>query len=672
MTRIRTDLPHRTETRDVWIPTRDGTRLSARIWLPVDAASHPVPAVLEYIPYRKGDGTIARDARMHPYVAGYGYATIRVDARGSGESEGVLRDEYLPQELDDGCDVIAWLADQPWCTGAVGMIGKSWGGFNGLQIAALRPPALRGVITVCSTDDRYADDVHYRGGAVLASKMLAWASTMFAANATPPDPLVVGDAWRDMWRERLEENIPFLETWMAHQRRDEYWKHGSVCEDPAAITCPVYAVGGWADGYSNAVLRILERLEAPTRGLIGPWGHQYPESGVPGPAIGFLQETVRWWDNCLKGIDDGMLREPALRVWMQEPVAPDEVHVERPGTWVTSDSWPDPEVDHHRFWLTPHGLRDQPDASGHSVTVRDTMVVGTEGGDWCPAGSASDLPLDQRAEDGRSVCFDTAPLPDDLHLLGSPTVTVRLQSDQPEGRLAVRLCDVAPDGTSLLVTRGILSLSHRDDHESPSAMPTDRVVTITMDLDAIAQRVPAGHRLRVAISTTYWPWVWPPAVEPTLQLDLTPETVLELPVHPDPTGKAHQPFGRPEVAPPVDVLLRRPGTNERVVRRDVTTGRVEVVRTTHDDKHLPDLGLDKGRHRVETCSMVEGDPLSCWVSSESTQWLRRGEWRVRVETSSTMAADATHFRGTNTLRAYEGEVCVFTSSRPFEVPRDHC
>jgi uncharacterized protein len=320
----------------VLIPTRDGTRLSARIWLPEGAgADNRVPALLEYLPYRKGDWTAVRDAQRHPWYAARGYASVRVDLRGSGDSEGVLLDEYTPTELADGVDVIAWLAAQPWCTGRVGMFGISWGGFNSLQVAALRPPALKAIVTVCSTDDRYADDVHYFGGAVLGIDMLGWSATMLAATALPPDPARVA-SWRELWDQRLAALVPFVDTWLAHQRRDGYWRHGSVCEDYAAIDVPVLAVGGWADAYRNTVLRLLAHLSCPVKGIIGPWAHMYPDiDRPPGPRIGFLPETLRWWDRWLRDVPNGAESEPALRAWMQDSVPPATAYPERPGRWVT-------------------------------------------------------------------------------------------------------------------------------------------------------------------------------------------------------------------------------------------------------------------------------------------------------------------------------------------------
>ena len=257
---------------------------------------------------------------MH-YFAGCGYAGVRVDIRGSGESDGVLPDEYTPQEQADCLEVIAWLAAQPWCTGAVGMMGYSWSGFNSLQVAALRPPALKAIVSGYASDDRYADDVHYRGGLVEPMEMVHWSTCMHGWQARPPDPEIVGDRWRELWLERLEQP-PWIEHWLAHQRRDAYWQQGSVRDDYARIRCPVLCVAGWTDGYSDAALRLMEGLDVPRRALIGPWGHNDPVHGVPGPAVGILDELVRWWDRWLKGIDSGIDDDPMVVAYVQDPVQP--------------------------------------------------------------------------------------------------------------------------------------------------------------------------------------------------------------------------------------------------------------------------------------------------------------------------------------------------------------
>ena len=257
--RIRTDFPFEVEVRDnVEIPLADGTILRACLWLPVTASQEPVPAILEYVPYRKGDSYAGDDAVRYPWFAGHGYACVRVDIRGSGDSAGVLLDEYHPQEQLDCLEILQWIAAQAWCTGDIGMMGISWSGFNSLQVAAHRPPELKAIITCCSTDDRYTDDVHYVGGLPLAFYLLPWASVMMAFNARPPDPALVGENWREIWMERLEGS-PFLaEEWLRHQRRDDYWEQGSVRQDYSAITAAVYIVGGWSDGYTSAIPRLLE------------------------------------------------------------------------------------------------------------------------------------------------------------------------------------------------------------------------------------------------------------------------------------------------------------------------------------------------------------------------------------------------------------------------------
>lgn len=406
---IRTTFPYETTHEDVRIPLPDGTRLYARIWRPV--TDEPVPALLEYLPYRLSDWTAPRDWQRHPWYAGHGYASVRVDVRGHGNSEGMPGDEYDATELADGVAVVHWLARQEWCSGRVGMFGISWGGFNSLQIAALAPEPLKAVVTVCSTDDRYDNDVHYMGGSVLGVDMHAWAATMLAFVSRPPDPAQVGEGWKDMWLKRLETVEPFIHTWLAHQTRDDYWKHGSVCEDYSAIRANVLAVGGWHDPYRDTVLRLVEHLPADrVRGLIGPWSHQYPDRGLPpGPSIGFLQETLRWWDQHLKDKDTGVMSEPLLRTWISDSHRPATVYETLPGRWVGENSWPSPDV-------TPveYALRGGPQI------VDSPQQTGLDAGRFFPFGNDADLPPDQRDEDAKSVCFEFPVEDAPIEILGRP------------------------------------------------------------------------------------------------------------------------------------------------------------------------------------------------------------------------------------------------------------
>ncbi len=675
--RIKTAYPRAIrEIAHVWIPVADGSRLAARIWLPEDAERDPVPAILEYIPYRKNDGTVTRDALMHPYIAGHGYAALRVDLRGSGDSDSIMYDEYLPREQDDALDVLAWIAAQPWCTGAVGIIGKSWGGFNGLQIAARHPPQLKAVISVCSTDDRYADDVHYMGGCLLAADMLPWASTMLAYNALPPDPDVVGERWRAMWLDRLEQTPPFVEVWLSHQRRDAFWKHGSVCEDFSAITCPVYAVGGWADAYTNAIPRLLEGLSSPCKGLIGPWAHLYPHQGVPGPAIGFLQECVRWWDYWLKGRDTGIMDEPRLRVWMQDEIEPRPFYTERPGRWVAEPSWPSPHLQPRRYVLGEGALDDagSPDAPAVAEARLDyvgSQETGIDAGVWCPYGLPMDLPSDQRAEDGRSLSFTSAPLTAPMEILGFPEVTLSVAVDRPRALVAVRLCAVAPTGASTLVTRGLLNLTHRDSHEHPTPLEPGRRYTVTVRLNAIAHALPAGYRWRVAVSPTYWPWAWPSPEPVTLSIFTGDASQLVLPVRtPRPDDAMLPDFAPAEGAPPAAIETLRPAASAATVAHDVATGRMTLTEEAAEGYRVLDSGRAYDASNRTVFTIIEGQPLSASVRCEQSITVARGDWLARVETRSTMSADATQFYLTNAIDAFEGSVRICAKSWTCAIPRD--
>jgi putative CocE/NonD family hydrolase len=641
--RYREQFDRQVEVQDVWIPTRDGTRLHARIWRPADADTARVPALLEYLPYRKSDWTAPRDVQRHPYYAGHGYASVRVDMRGSGDSEGVMLDEYTPTELDDGVDVINWLAAQPWCTGKVGMFGISWGGFNALQVAALRPEPLKAIVTVCSTDDRYDNDVHYTGGAVLGIDMLAWAGTMLAFTARPPDPATVGDEWLPMWRERLDALEPYLHTWLAHQERDAYWRHGSVCEDYAAIDAAVLAVGGWADPYRDTVLRLVENLDGttPVRGLIGPWSHQYPDTGLPpGPAIGFLQETLRWWDHWLKGEETGVMDSPALRGWINDSVPPATFYETMPGRWVGEDTWPSPSV----TW------DERPLGTAEPVVVRSPQHTGVDAGRFCPYGNPTDLPTDQREEDGRSVCFDSAPLTDRVEILGRPRVRLRLDSDTPRANVIARVCDVAPDGSSTLVTRGVLNLLSRHGRDQAVEWTPGTFEDVEFDLNATGYAFPPGHRIRVAVSDGYWPWVWPHGERGALTV-LPADSAVLLPVRDPAYDEGREPirFEEPEQAVPLAGTTEPPAgaadRPERRVTHDVATGEwtLEVDPNYGGTRTYPD-GLRYEESATETYRIRSGDPLSAVASSRWKTRLRRGEaWDVEITTGTELRATATEF-----------------------------
>lgn len=669
---IKTDFPHHIrEIENTWIPLADGTRLAARIWLPEDAEVNPVPALLEYLPYRKSDGTAVRDALRHPYFAGHGYASIRVDMRGSGDSDGVLYDEYLVQEQDDALEILEWIAAQPWCTGSVGIFGKSWGGFNALQIAARRPPQLKAVIAMHFTDDRYNDDVHYMGGCLLTSQMLAWAAVMFSANAAPPDPRFVGERWREMWLERMAKTPPYIEAWLSHQRKDAYWKHGSVSEEYSAINVPVYAVGGWADAYNNSIPRLLAGLSGPRKGIIGPWSHNFPETGVPGPAIGFLQESLRWWDHWLKGADTGIMDEPMLRCWMPEAVRPSPFYAERPGRWVAEPSWPSPNI-HEQTYFWGFDRLSHRAAPSATLTILGEQNHGLEGGEWGGLGYPGEPAGDQRAADGQSLSFTSAPLAEPVEILGYPEVDLALAVDQPLALVSMRLGDVAPDGASTLVSWGLLNLTHRESHETPAPLEPGRRYDVTVRLNVKAYQMPAGHRWRVSISPTNFRHAWPSPQPVTLQLFTGEGCRLRLPVRQPQSGDAElRPFPPPEISPPLAVETLRPESRQQFIRRDLVQGVTEFVLVGDNGRiRFPNTGMITEDTGHETLTIHDGDPLSIANRVQRTLAYERDDWRIRIETDSKLTADAANFIVTCTLEGYESDVRVFAKTWDFTIPRD--
>lgn len=655
---------------NLWIPLPDGTRLAARAWIPKGADRDPVPAILEYIPYRKREFTRLRDDVMHHWMAGQGYACIRVDIRGSGESEGLLTDEYLPSELDDGEAIIHWLARQSWCDGSVGMIGISWGGFNGLQLAARQPEPLKAIITACSTDDRYTDDVHYMGGCLLADN-LSWASAMYSHTALPPDPALVGDRWRKDWHRRMEGSGFWLEQWLSHQHRDDYWRHGSVNEHYDSVNIPVMAVSGWADGYSNAVFRLLSNLRGPRMGLIGPWGHKYPHQGQPGPAIDFLNEARRWWDRWLKGIESGIDAEPMLRAWMQDTAPPDTNLRIRRGRWVGEPSWPSPSIRTQSYPLR-RGLVAAPGESRgeEALPIQSPLSVGLFAGRWCSFTATPDLPHDQREEDGGSLVFESEDLSSPVEILGAPVVTLRLSSDRPTAMVAVRLSDVAPNQEATRISYGLLNLTHRESHGDPAPLEPGEFYTVRVQLNDVAQHFPAGHRLRVSVSTSYWPVAWPAPGQARLEVDFSGSR-LELPVRESNAWDDLESLGEPQGAKPSDTELIRPRDYGWNVNRDLAADRSTLeVKKDEGAVYIPDADVSMGIRTVERYSHVGNDYDSVTGETENYRALSREGWSVAVQTRTTLTSDSGNFYLHAEMDGYEGGRRVHSHNIDRTIPRN--
>jgi uncharacterized protein len=655
------------ETENIFITLKDGTRLAARLWMPVDALKKKVPALLEYLPYRKRDGTHVRDALTHPYLAGHGYACIRVDMRGSGDSDGLMRDEYTKLEQDDCVEVIAWIAKQKWCDGAVGMFGISWGGFNALQVAALRPPALKAIITLCSTDDRYEDDIHFKGGTLL-NENLGWAATMLAYSSRPPDPKLVGTKWKKMWLNRLENEPFLLLDWLKHPHRDGYWKHGSVCEDWSKINIPTMLVGGWNDAYTNAIPRMMRNLRVPRKAIIGPWAHKYPHFAVPNPNIGFLQEMLRWWDQHLKNVDTGVMKEPDYRVYVMDAYKPGSFPETIEGRWVAENYWGHGNVDTRTWHLSTRGIAAEA-GKEQGLLFNSPQNIGFDGGEYCIIWLGPEFPGDQTKDDAGSLTFDTPVLIDDTEIVGQPVVELTFSSNKPVAHIAVRLNDVWPTGEVSRITYALQNLCMKDSKEYPTPLEPGKKYKIKIKLDDIAWRVPKGHRIRVSISTNYFPMMWP-APDPvtltvyagasTVTVPMRKKTIVDPQIH----------FTAPEAAAPAAQKELKKPWHKREVSTDKKTGatKLQII----DDFGLYELkphGMIVGGAGRENYSIDATDPLSAVMETHWTETRKRGKWEIRTETYGRLKASKTHWIVWGKIEAFEGKKRIFAKEFNEEIER---
>lgn len=637
----------------------DGARLGARLWLP--ETHEPCPAILEYIPYRKDDYSSIRDSTTIGHFAHHGYACLRVNMRGSGSSDGVLYDEYSDQEVDDGIAVIEWIAAQDWCDGQVATMGISWGGITGLQLAGRRPAALKTIIALGSTDQRYYDDAGYYMGCMVG-QTLGWAAIMFGFNTRPPDPDLVGEGWKSLWLDRLENAPHYLERWFEHQHNDEYWQNNSADQDFEAIDIPVYAISGHVDCWPNTVSRLLQNLSSPVRGLQGAWCHRYPHMGIPGPTVDFLSDALRWFDHWMKGKNNGVMDEAAYQVYLQDSVRPQTYYDTRPGRWIGLSAWPSDEVQARTFYPGAQGLLNEP-VDDQVMQISSPQTVGLSGGEYMPwfvFGPDAELPDDQQTEDAGSLCFDTAVLDQPLQILGNAVVALRLSSERPQALVAARLCDVWPDGSSTLITRGILNLSQREGKSNPQAMSPGKAEDVEVSLNHVGYVVPGGHQLRLSISTSYWPIAWPAPETGQLSLHLQASR-LELPL----LREGHQQeklteFGQTQLGEADPVTQLRPVDLQRSLNSDDVDGR-QVLRIQADNGKVrfERSAMEMGSRSLSQFTIHPSDPLSAIAEYEWEWEYGRGDWQTRTLTYTRVSCDAEHFYLNAESTAWENGVQMF-------------
>jgi len=617
--------------RNVLIPLSDGVSLAGDLFIP-DIPGR-FPALVSYYPYHKDDLIGALFDHPNRYFAARGYANILVDLRGLGNSEGIAWDVGDPREGTDGAEIVEWAAGQPWCDGNVGMWGMSYGGITSFKTAALAPAHLKAIVPMFGGLDHYHDIV-YPGGCFNCLGILGgWGPFMTAMNLTPPMYQDPDGRWYRLWRERLKAGrAPYILPYKEHPDFDEYWKSKTIAGEN--ITVPSFLMGAWRDIFPEAMVRAYERIRGPRRILMGPWMHEMPDLAAFAQ-VDYLAEMTRWWDCWLKGIDNGVRNEPPVVIYVQGQ------------GWRYESEWPIARTTDSVSYLSLSdsgigGLVTEPSAQANEVSYQGDPTVGVMAGLWDPTGTGLGLPLDQGPDDLRSITFTGEPLLEALEITGSPEATVYVALDEgADANLVVKLCDVAPGGHSALITTGWAKASRQD----PA-----RTLEFRVPLWATSYVVHAGHRLRVAVSCSDFPRIWPTRSNPRIRLATgtpTPSAVRLPVVPPAETPELHLPVPDPNVKrTPLDIE----GVPRWQIAQDKATGTMVV--STGIRSAIQSVGRD-GRFEIDRtgrASVSAATPEAARVEGEATIRLQTPQGsNVIVQSRLRVTQDGQDFRASVTV-----------------------
>jgi hypothetical protein len=636
-----------------FIAMDDGVRIAVTLHFP--DVPPPWPVVFEARPYRKED--VSDSTAMYRRLCDEGgLAVCRADVRGTGSSEGIARSEYTQRELDDWLEVIAWLAEQDWSNGAVGMFGTSYSGFNSLQVAALEPPALKAIIPIYATDRRYTDDVHFGGGVRRCLDFLDYPMLMLAMNALPPVPWVFGDGWREEWIRRIEGTEPWELDWFRHQNEDDFWRHGSVFFDGyERIRAATMIVAGHADGYRNMAFRGFERLTAPKALLFGPWSHMSARTSLPGPRIDHVPEMIRWWRRWLAGEENGVDLEPPIRIFVRHPSEPDVNLSAFEGEWRSEPEWPPARLEERHMSLEAAAA-----PKGDTLHVRGD--VGVAGSIWCAADLPFGIPWDQRVDEPFSLVFDWGDLSGPLEIMGHPRCELTVTSSNEVAFVSAKLCCVHPDGSSELVTRGILNLTHREGHGEPVPLSPGEPVAVSLELDATAFVWTPGTRLRLDIAGSDFPSSWPPPHATELRIDPGRSTLV-LPVMTGP------PVAPPPVYEPGEPEPHRPERVSWEVHDDVINGERRVVIDHGGVRGTGARDLEYYDHYFGEVGVKGADPGTAWASGGTVYELGWPEVTARCESRGSLRTGASAWRLEMELKVFENGDLIAERRWEQELPR---
>lgn len=646
-----------------FIPMRDGIRLAVTLYLPTQAkAEERFPALLEYLPYRKDDDEAVRDYGTHTYFAKRGFVGARVDVRGFGNSSGTPPErEYSQQEQRDGEDIIAWLASRPWSNGNVGMLGISWGGFNSIQMALRKPPALKAILAIAATDELFKEDVHYMDGIFHVDEFELTMDLDQGRTGAPNFSLAETAIAARM------NSPPWSLTYMRQQRDGPFWREPVKPIESLAV--PAFLIGGFQDGYRDSIPRMLEKVQAPLKAWIGPWNHGFPNDSDYGPMYEWRDQAVRWFDYWLKGRDTGVLSDPKVIVYQQHWHPPGSQPQEVPGEWRAEQSWPPAGTTPTPVFLAPdRSLAWQAPAAGLDH-LRNVPSVGVETGFWW-----GELLTDQRPVDAFSLTYDSAILAEDFAILGIPQVKIQVSADAPLADWFVRVSDVAPDGSVTLVAGAGINGAQRDSMAEPKDLVPGTEYPLTFNLHLASWVFPQGHRIRVAVSNALWPMNWPTPYPVTTALRLggeAPSQVIlpRVPIH----GPAAAAFAAVEpTEAPADIKYLGAGgawpgswtvLRDEVKQKSIVTwkGTVAIAYPWGRFDHAEQLVYEIDDAHPELAS-VQGD--SQYIQAAAHHVLT---WRGRLKVTS----DARTFFYSYTRTLLKDGKVIRTRSWKEPIPRDH-
>ncbi|MFB6295472.1 MAG: CocE/NonD family hydrolase [Halobacteriales archaeon] len=646
---------------ELLIPVASET-VSATRYEPTGVDS-PRPTVLVYTPYRKDDGP-ADGGRIVRNLVPAGYDVVVADLVGTGGSSGVKEEPFTAEEGREAATIVEWLADREWSTGRVGMTGWSYAGLTALRAAIENPDPLGAIVPIVAPFSIYerrgvSTNSHFTGGTLSYVAGCHWLPFMHALQALPPSRLDPEGRWSEVWDERLEglrEGTPWLFQYLDHESpKDAYWESKDVTpEDVRGIEAPTFLATGWRDSFVHANTHYFQYLDAPKRLLVGPWRHDIPDEGRE-VTVDFWAQVIEWFDRFLAGAENGAREWPTITYWTEREGG----GVPNGGIWRGREAWPDTGTapDTLSFALSPGGLV-RTDAYESGAVEREydhDHTVGIESSD------RHGPPLDTNADDARLVTFETPPFGTPVELTGSGRATVRVAATTPDPLLAVRLVDVAPDGTARLVTYGHVRASHRHGHDQPEPLDPDEEYTLDVPLRPTSHVVEAGHRLRVAISAALFPLMLPtreqgrftvrstpadpstlafPGAEHTGGYSRSSGTGREEPLGFDDTVDRDLGTGDPVTDPPAGATLEttREHLSNRATFRESSDTRSEFV-----------YGDAVTTEREMAATVRASDPGTAAFHAETERRLDYPDRCVRVTQSSRVSRDLAQLSVTVTL-----------------------